>query len=595
MKNPGILKNIIFLWSFVGKRRHWQLLGLFVLMLVSIVSEMVSLGAVVPFLSALTNPQALMKQTWFQPVIHFLDVKSADDLLLSLTVAFVMAAFVAAGLRVLLLRVNTRLSASMTIQLQSELYQRTLYRPYEFHLANNSSKLISLVTEKIGVASGAAILHGLMLVTAMFTSMAIVMTLLLIEPVVALLAFGVLSVGYILAGYLSRKMLKKNSHIVAKNQPLAIKQLQEGVGGIRDVILDHTQDTFLNNYADSVRKVQLASSNNSFISQLPKSVLELIGIVLIAGLAYYLHMQGKVALPILGVLALGSQRLLPSLQQIYFSWSTINAAQAAIADVVSYLGADPIANNDTEKAATSVNFENSIALEHITFRYAGTSVNVLDDVTLMIPKGSRVGFIGSTGSGKSTLLDVVMGLLTPAGCKMFVDGVEIDEHNRQSWQRYIAHVPQSIYLSDSSIQENIAFGKPTERIDLNRVIVAAKQAHLHHFIEKLPDGYETFVGERGVQLSGGQRQRIGIARALYKQSSVIVFDEATSALDDRTEKIVMDAIINSLGKNLTVLIIAHRLSTLKDCDVVYKLSYGKIKESGSYEQMCTKKVVNGSS
>jgi ATP-binding cassette subfamily B protein len=206
----------------------------------------------------------------------------------------------------------------------------------------------------------------------------------------------------------------------------------------------------------------------------------------------------------------------------------------------------------------------------------------------MIPKGARVGFIGETGSGKSTLLDIVMGLLTPSDGKIMIDGIEINEHNRKSWQKHIAHVPQSIYLSDASIEENIAFGTPKKEIDINRVKEAAKQAHLHRFIQELPNGYDTFVGERGVQLSGGQRQRIGIARALYKQTEVIVFDEATSALDDAMEKNVMEA-INSLDKNLTILIIAHRLSTLKDCDMVYELSNGKMIQSNLYGIMQKKK------
>jgi ATP-binding cassette, subfamily B, bacterial PglK len=583
MKQSSLVVNILFLWSFLGKKRHWQFAALFLLMLLSVVTEMVSLGAIVPFLGALTNPELLMDMTWLQPAIRFLEIKSADELLLPLTLAFVTAALLAAGLRVLLLWVNIRLSASMMVQLRSELYRRALFRPYECHLSDNSSRLISLVTEKVVVAGGAAILRVMMLIIALLTAAAIIVTLLLIDPVVALLAFGVLGGGYLLVGYVSRKMLKKNSHVIAENQPLAVKQLQEGVGGIRDVILDHTQEAFLKNYIEYVRKVQFASSNNSIISQLPKSVLELMGIVLIAGLAYFLQIEGKGALPILGALAMGSQRLLPSLQQVYFSWSTIVGAQAVIADVADYLNVEPIPAKDED--TPPVKFERSITLEHLVFRYAGTNANVLDNISLTIPKGTHIGFVGPTGSGKSTLLDVVMGLLTPSSGKMKIDGIEIDENNRESWQQYIAHVPQSIYLSDASIAENIAFGVPREQIDFDRVKQAAGKAHLERFITELPKGYDTYVGERGVQLSGGQRQRIGIARALYKQAEVIVFDEATSALDDKTEKLVMDA-INGLNSNLTVLMIAHRLSTLKDCSVVYSLSRGKIIGAGTYDEIC---------
>ena len=580
--------NIISLWSFLGKKRLLQFAGLFMLMLIAVFAEMISLGAVVPFLSALTDPKMLMEKGWFQPIVHLLGVQAEDELLLPLTLAFIAAALISAGLRVLLLWVNSRLTASMSIQLRTALYSRALYSPYEFHLASNSSALITLVTQKIGLATNAGIMHVLMLVVALMTSAAIILTLLLIDPLVAMLTFGVLGGGYVLVGFVSRNMLKRNSQTIAQNQPLAVKQLQEGIGGIRDVILDQSQETFLKNYSGYVQKAEVAGRKNGIISQLPKYVLELIGIVLIAGLAYYLQLQGKAALPILGALALGAQRLLPSLQQAYFSWSTIAGAQMAIAEVVEYLDVKSTQTVKTENTLP-ISFQKSIELDHISFNYAGTGTNVLDNVSLSIPKGSRVGFIGETGSGKSTLLDVIMGLLTPGRGKMLIDGVEIDADNRKSWQKRIAHVPQSIYLSDTSILENIAFGIPKEKIDADRAVKAAKQAHLHHFIEELPNGYETFVGERGVQLSGGQRQRIGIARALYKQAGVIVFDEATSALDDATEKSVMEA-INSLDEDLTVLMIAHRLSTLKGCEVIYKLSHGRIIESGSYEQVCHERV-----
>ncbi|MCI5116465.1 MAG: ATP-binding cassette domain-containing protein, partial [Candidatus Electrothrix sp. LOE1_4_5] len=224
-------------------------------------------------------------------------------------------------------------------------------------------------------------------------------------------------------------------------------------------------------------------------------------------------------------------------------------------------------------------FAQSIALQHVRTRYPGAAQDVLQDITLQIPKGSTTGFIGTTGSGKSTLLDVIMGLLPPIQGQLLVDGVAIDSTNIRAWQQNIAHVSQSIFLSDTSIEENIAFGVPANKIDFERVQRAAQQAQIHPFIETLPKGYQTWVGERGVRLSGGQRQRIGIARALYKQALVLVLDEATSALDEETEKVVMES-INALG-DVTLLIIAHRLSTLERCDRIVKLADGLIAEHNS--------------
>lgn len=580
---PTLLENIVSLWSFLGKRRLWQLGGLFTLMLLSVMAEMVSLGAIVPFLGALTNPEDVLKLAWLKPILQLFGIDSADQLLLPLTGSFIMAAVMASGIKILLLWCNTRIGEGMTIQLNTEMYRRALYTPYEVHLASNSSNMISLVTQKMSAAASAGITHIMMFTIALLTSFAIIFTLFLINPLVALTTFSLLGGGYVLVGYVSRRMLKRNSHVIAQNQPFAVKQLQEGIGGIRDVILDHSQEVFLKNYSGYIQIIQRAFSSNSIISMLPKYVLELLGIVLIAVMAYVLSLQGKAALPVLGAMALGAQRLLPSLQQSYYSWSFIAGSQSALNDVVSYLNSKPSQENTGNPAPFP--FNHTIALEHVAFSYVGTRKNVLENMSLTIQKGARVGFIGETGSGKSTLLDLIMGLFTPIGGKMLVDGVKIDEQNRQAWQKHIAHVPQSIYLSDASITENIAFGMPKEYIDFERVQSASKKAHLHHFIEELPNGYETYVGERGVQLSGGQRQRIGIARALYKQADVIIFDEATSALDDTTEKIVMEA-INSLDENLTILMIAHRLSTLKDCDVIYRLSHGRIIESGSYEQVC---------
>lgn len=585
--NSKLIADIRYIWSFLGKNRRWQFAGLFLLMLLSFFAEMVSLGAVVPFIGVLTAPEQMMKFEWIRTVMQLLDISSADELLIYLTAGFIVVAFLAAGIRILLLWANTWLSAAMGIQLRSEIYKRTLYQPYNFHIANNSSDLISIVTEKVSLVQNVGIMHILMFMTAIFTSSGIIIMLLLIDPMVAFLTFVVLGGGYLLMGSFSRKLLRKNSQKIARSQPLAIKQLQEGIGGIRDVILDHSQETFLAQYKKYVTEIQKASNQNGFISQLPKYVLELLGIVLIAGLAYYLYMQGRESLPVLAALALGAQRLLPALQQIYFSWSQIVGGQAAIADVVGYMGKEIPVSIVRSEERTSISFDTSIELKDVKFSYTGSNTGALNGISLEISKGAKVGFIGPTGCGKSTLLDLIMGLLKPTNGQLLIDGEPLKPSNIQDWQQKIAHVPQSIYLSDNSIEENIAFGVPKEQIDRSRVEQAAKQAHMDEFIAGLARGYETVVGERGVQLSGGQRQRIGIARALYKQAEVIVFDEATSALDDATEKIIMET-INDLDEGLTTLMIAHRLSTLESCDTVYRLADGKIVESGSYEQVCQK-------
>ncbi|MBF6650308.1 ABC transporter ATP-binding protein [Methylobacter sp. BlB1] len=594
MHQATAISNIIALWQYLGKKRRTQFFLLLILMLVAVFAEIISIGAVVPFLTALTKPEALMMITWLQPVIKQLGFQSADELLLAMTLGFVAATVFAAGIRILLLWANTRLSAAMGIQLRSEIYRQTLYQPYEYHVAHNSSELISIVTEKVVSTVHVGIMHVLLLASSLIMSLTIIATLLLISIQVAVLAFVVLGGGYILAGYLVRKQIRRNGNIIAKNQPLAVKCMQEGLGGIRDIIMDNSQSVFVNLYTQVSRNLQLALNQNAFLGGLPKSLLEMLAIVLIAVAAYSLQIDSpgqQTALPVLGALALGAQRLLPSLQQVYFSWSLISGNQAIIADVINQL--DPI-QPDLDKAknrSLHLPFNDSIALRNLHFSYAGTNTPVLTDINLNINKGSRIGFIGTTGSGKSTLLDIIMGLLSPTQGQLIVDGTVIDTHSVCAWQNNIAHVPQNIFLADTSIAENIAFGLPLEQINLAQVKRAAEQAQLATYIEGLTEGYRTPVGERGVRLSGGQRQRIGIARALYKQANVIVFDEATSALDDETEASVMEA-IEALNRDLTIIIIAHRISTLKGCNEIYRLDKGSIIGPSLYSKITTSSMLS---
>ena len=308
--------------------------------------------------------------------------------------------------------------------------------------------------------------------------------------------------------------------------------------------------------------------------------------VLIAILAYALSQQDggvSTALPVLGALAIGAQRLLPALQQIYSAWAAIAGNHASLADIIVLLN-QPLPGYLLKSAPAQLPFKNSICFDSVRFRYSNESPWVLDGINLTIPKGARVGFVGSTGSGKSTTLDILMGLLKPTEGQILVDDKPIKGNRLRAFQQNIAHVPQNIYLADTTLAENIAFGVPLDIIDLNRVRNAARQAQIADFIESNPSGYQAYVGEQGIRLSGGQLQRIGIARALYKQANVLIFDEATSALDNNTEKSVMDA-IKGLNNDLTILLIAHRLTTVRNCDTIIELEKGRIISQGTYEHL----------
>ena len=307
---------------------------------------------------------------------------------------------------------------------------------------------------------------------------------------------------------------------------------------------------------------------------------------LIALLAYSLSSSEDgllAALPVLGAIALGAQRLLPVLQIMYSSFSAIRGGLEVLNDVLNLLDQERLEYKDVG-LDFKINFKHSISLENMEFRYQENLPLVLENISIDIPKGARIGFIGLTGSGKSTLLDIIMGLLFCSKGNLLIDGKKIDVTNNVHWQKNIAHVPQSIYLSDNSISENIAFGIPYEEIDHKRVKNVAKCAQIDKTIESLKEKYQTHVGERGARLSGGQIQRIGIARALYKNTDVIILDEATSALDNLTELAVINA-IEDLEKDITIIMVAHRLTTLKKCQKIIELKDGKILRSGTYKEI----------
>lgn len=558
---------------------------LLVLMLLASFAEILSIGAVLPFLGVLTAPERIFEMPVAQPIIQALKLTEPKQLLLPLTIAFGLAALIAGTMRLLLLWASTRLSFATGADLSINIYRRTLYQSYAVHCARNSSEVIDGISGKANGVIYSIIVPTLTLISSSVMLTAILIALLAVQPVIALVAFGGFGLIYIVIVRLTRKQLMADSKCVARESTQVIKSLQEGLGGIRDVLIDGSQETYCEIYRNSDAPLRRAQGNSLFISASPRYGMEALGMLLIAALAYFLAQQVDgiaKAIPILGALALGAQRLLPVLQLAYGSWTQINSGQASLKDTLELLN-QPLPDY-ANQLVTQLPFNQSIILRQLSFRYGEQAPYVLNQFNLTITKGSRVGFIGTTGSGKSTLLDIVMGLLQPTNGLLEIDGQPINPASYRAWQSHIAHVPQAIFLADSTIEENIAFGIPREQIDHSRVKRAAEQAQIAESIESWPKQYQTFVGERGIRLSGGQRQRIGIARALYKQADVIIFDEATSALDSETEHAVMRA-IESLSKELTLLIIAHRLTTLKSCTQIVELSNGNIKRTGRYQDI----------
>jgi ATP-binding cassette subfamily B protein len=549
-------------------------------------AEILSIGSVLPFLIALTAPDQIFQYSTLQPIFKMFGLSESKQILFPLTIVFCIAAFIAGGMRLLLLWVSTRLSFAAGADISINIYRRTLYQSYPVHCARNSSEIIDGISVKSNTVIYSVIIPIITIITSSFMLTAILIALLLVDPIITLGAFMGLVIIYVIIASSTRKKLLINSQRIACDSALVIKSIQEGLGGIREVLLEGTQETYCQIYRDADLSLRRAQGGSLFIGASPRYGMEALGMILIALLSLLLAKQSgdiATAIPILGVLALGAQRLLPVLQQLYSSWATIRAGMVSLQDTLDLLD-QPLPNDINQDLRAPLGFKNQIALKNLSFRYSPESPWILKDVNLSISKGSRTGFVGVTGSGKSTLLDIVMGLLTPTYGSLEVDGRLIDSKNLRSWQCHIAHVPQFIYLTDGTIEENIAFGIPKNKIDFKRVMQAAEQAEIALTIKGWENQYQTLVGERGIRLSGGQRQRIGIARALYKEADVIILDEATSSLDVETEESIMHS-IDRLSKDLTILIIAHRITTLKGCTQIIECGNLNVKNVGSYEDI----------
>ncbi|NWB25372.1 ABC transporter ATP-binding protein [Pseudomonas gingeri] len=575
------------LWKCFTLKRKLQFFVILGLMVVASFAEVLSIGAIVPFLAVLINPEKILNQPLAGSMLKALNIDSAGGLLLPLTIIFASAAIFSGVSRFILMWAQNRLSSAVGGDLSGDVYKAIIYQSYSKHVSRNSSEIITAIFNKVDTVVREFLFPVLTIVSSVFMMLAILVIVLAISPKVAFLAFASFGGVYLSVVLMTRKQLKKDSYEVSVSSDRLLKLLSESLEGIRDVIIDSSQRTYRKDFSSADYKLRRAKANIQIIANSPRFAIESFGMLMVAVFAYWLaQMPGGLlaSIPMLGALALAAQRLLPVLQQSYAAWACISGAQDSLRDVLNLL---PCKNDqvEVESARIPMGFDDCLSLDSVSYRYRDDAQWVLKNISLNISKGSRIGLMGATGSGKSTLIDILMGLLTPTEGDFLVDGVKVSAGNSRNWQGNIAHVPQQIFLSDASVAENIAFGVPYENINFDRVRYAAAKAQMSDVIESWSAGYDTPVGERGVFLSGGQRQRIAIARAFYKDAKVIVLDEATSALDSKTELEVMRA-VDGLGDDITLIVIAHRLNTLKACDTVIEIEDGIIVRHGSYEAVC---------
>jgi len=571
----GGKSNFRRIWKQMALRRKRQLTLLILLLLASVLSEAATLVMVFPLVNSLAQPHLVPSA--LLELLHVLGGETEEQLRLLIAGLFMGLVLASAGVRLLYLWASTRIAFAIGADFTEMAFRNTLALPYEEQTRQNSSILLTSLMIKMQAIVFVWLMPMLSALGALVLAFAVVATLLAVTPgvtfalvlmMLALIALIVLSL---------RGPLRRAGDMVAWLQPQFTERMQVARGGIREIILDGTQAFFAQELSRIQRQMQFHQARGAFLSSSPRFLMEAVLLLVILGLAVWTFrtaLDPIAAIPPLSIVAIGAMKILPSAQLLVLNWATIRRGNAEISDALDLVepSAPPTCPSPNRRAPV---FSAEIHLRDVWFRYGDDAPWILQGIDLTIAKGERIGFVGQTGAGKSTLIDLIMGLLAPTLGTVEVDGIALLPEDLFAWRRQVAHVPQSIYLTDASVAENIAFGLPREAIRPERVVEAARNASIASFVEDGASGFDTLVGERGGRISGGQRQRIGIARALYKSADLIVLDEATSALDGETEARIMQTIAD-LGPEKTILMIAHRLTTLKDCDRIVEMEGGRI-------------------
>jgi ABC-type multidrug transport system fused ATPase/permease subunit len=485
---------------------------------------------------------------------------------------------------------NARFSNMRQYSLSSRLLSIYLRQPYTWFLERSSSDVSRRVLSEVSSFIGKVLTPSLELVSAGLITLAIIGFLLAVDPIICIATALIIGGGYLAIYFWQRRRLKWIGKELVRHNQTRYQLTQEAMGGFKEVKLMGLERGYSRRFETAALEAARHGAYASVLQQLPRLALEAIVFGFLIGLVMVLLLwnQGDLAaiIPKLGIFAFATLRLLPALQKIYWAFTSILVGQASLEQIHDdFMTASRTAVDLPSGGDTRLSLEKAITLEKVAFSYPSSERTALRNVSLEIPKCTTVGIVGGTGAGKTTLVDLVLGLLTPDSGEIRIDDTPLSNDNLRSWQRSIGYVPQSIFLTEDSVRQNVAFGVPPESIDDQAVERASRLAALHDFVmSDLPDGYETLVGERGVRLSGGQRQRIGIARALYHSPSLLILDEATSALDNITERVVMEA-VETIRQEMTIIMIAHRLSTVRNCDVIHVMENGSVASSGTYDEL----------
>jgi ABC-type multidrug transport system fused ATPase/permease subunit len=593
-----MFKMIRQLFLLLSKSQVRQFYVLQVLVVLMAFTELLGIASIAPFMALVGDISILERNEFFSKIYQISNVSNPSDFLFYVGLAVLFTLGFSTLISMYTIWKLSLYANKVGTELADRLYVHYMRQDWLFHASGSSSHLVKQVsTEALRLTD--YILQPLMmmnarLVLAIFISIGI----LFYDPLTAISGLLLFICSYFLLYKIVRKQLDKNGLEVSKSSTERFRLMSEGFGGIRDVLLLNRHHDFVKRFKKKGEDFAYARGTNSAISIVPRYFMEFIAFGVMIGLVLLLIKLHEGALglvlPIIAVYSLAAFKLLPSLQQVYSSVAQIKGNIAAFEAIKDDLAqalnsqSDSVKNmqDSVENVVSKDHFslKQQISLDNITFSYPNKARPAVNGLSMIIPANSVVGLVGASGSGKSTVIDLLLNLLTPQQGELCIDGIHIGTHNKRSWQDIIGFVPQSIFLSEGTIAENIGFGLHTTDISLDQVQKAIKLAHLTEVIEQLPDGINTKVGERGVQLSGGQRQRVGIARALYNDADVLIFDEATSALDGITEQIIMEAIHEFNGEK-TIIMVAHRLKTVEKCDIIYLMEQGRVIAQGTYEEL----------
>jgi len=568
------------------------------------VSQAVGIGLIFPFLNLISLRQETGSSgfpieklpPWASSLVDSIPGLSGDNLIFWACICTITGMVAANGIGFLADYYKGRFSQFCSFRISLKTIEIISQKPYIYYLNTNTNESVKKILQDIILFTNGILLPFVEATSRTVLSILLVTMMVVVNPLITGIACLIFGIPYLVIFLSLKKTIREMD--VKRNQytKLQIRSAYEFFHGIKAILANQRKDYFVKRFADNSFELALLNARMPAISSAPRYALETLAFCSLVATVLIIEQRGlslQKILPTLSLFALAGYRLLPSLQLIYGSFTSIIFRRKAMDEVYeeiflpssSYKSDYETIDWQQIGKIKPIHFAKELVLENIRFTYPGTQSPVIDNISLSIPKGHKVGFVGKTGSGKSTLIDIILGLHQPDEGRIITDTTEISSKNMVAWRKAIGYVPQDIFLTDEPLYKNIAFGIPEEQIEMDKVVDAARRAQISDFIENdLDKQYETMVGEGGVRLSGGQKQRIGLARALYLKPELLILDEATSALDNNTEDLVMEA-INQLSEDITIIMIAHRLSTVKECNTIFYLDHGKLTGQGSFEEL----------